>query len=67
MKKIITFLSTLILALPLSTQAQTVELTTMNWSPFYGESLKKGGFITAIVQEALAESGYDSEIEFTGW
>ncbi|QUX93329.1 ABC transporter substrate-binding protein [Marinomonas sp. A3A] len=67
MKKIQKFFSALIIALPLTAQAQTVELTTMNWPPFYAESLEKGGFITAIVEEALAESGYDSTIEFTGW
>ncbi|QUX97440.1 ABC transporter substrate-binding protein [Marinomonas sp. CT5] len=67
MKKFSKLFLPLALVLPLAVQAQTVELTTMNWSPFYGESLNKGGFITAIVQEALVESGYDSEIEFTGW
>ncbi|MBM6549469.1 substrate-binding periplasmic protein [Marinomonas ostreistagni] len=67
MKKITKFFSALALALPLTAQAQTVDLTTMNWPPFYGESLEKGGFITAIVEEALAESGYDSTIEFTAW
>ncbi|WP_137169096.1 ABC transporter substrate-binding protein [Marinomonas sp. FW-1] len=67
MKKVQKFFSALIIALPLTAQAQTVELTTMNWPPFYAESLEKGGFITAIVDEALAESGYDTTIEFTGW
>lgn len=67
MKKLTKFFSALAIALPLTVQAQTVELTTMNWPPFYGDSLEKGGFITAIVDEALAESGYDSTMEFTAW
>ncbi|QRV22752.1 substrate-binding periplasmic protein [Marinomonas foliarum] len=67
MKIVTTFFSALIITLPLTVKAQTVELTTMNWPPFYAESLEKGGFITAIVEEALTESGYDSTIEFTGW
>lgn len=67
MKKITKFFLPLVMAIPLTLQAQTIELTTMNWPPFYAESLEKGGFITAIVEEALAESGYDSTIEFTGW
>ncbi|WP_191600049.1 substrate-binding periplasmic protein [Marinomonas algicola] len=67
MKIVTNFFSALALALPLTLQAQTVELTTMNWPPFFGESLEKGGFITAIVDEALAQSGYDSTIEFTAW
>lgn len=67
MKKLTKFFSALALTIPLTVQAQTVELTTMNWPPFYGESLDKGGFISAIVDEALAVSGYDSSIEFTAW
>ncbi|SBT18467.1 Bacterial extracellular solute-binding proteins, family 3 [Marinomonas gallaica] len=67
MKKLTKFFSALAIALPLTVQAQTVDLTTMNWPPFYGDSLEKGGFISAIVDEALAESGYDSTIEFTAW
>lgn len=67
MKTFTKFFSALAIALPLTVQAQTVELTTMNWPPFFGESLEKGGFITAIVDEALARSGYDSTIEFTAW
>lgn len=67
MKKLMKFFSALAVALPLTLQAQTVNLTTMNWPPFYADSLDRGGFITAIVEEALAESGYDSTIEFTAW
>ncbi|SBS27094.1 Bacterial extracellular solute-binding proteins, family 3 [Marinomonas aquimarina] len=67
MKKITKFFSALAFALPLTIQAQTVELTTMNWPPFYGDSLERGGFITAIVDEALEQAGYDSTIEFTAW
>lgn len=67
MKKLKKFFSALVIALPLTVQAQTVDLTTMNWPPFYGDSLEKGGFISAIVDEALAESGYDSTVEFTAW
>ncbi|MCZ2722345.1 transporter substrate-binding domain-containing protein [Marinomonas sp. 15G1-11] len=67
MKMFAKFFSALVIVLPLTAQAQTVQLTTMNWPPFFGESLDKGGFITAIVDEALAQSGYDSTIEFTAW
>lgn len=67
MKKITKFLSALVIALPLTAQAQSVELTTMNWPPFYGENLEQGGFINAIAKEALAESGYESHTEFTSW
>ncbi len=67
MKAIAKLLPALVIALPLTVQAQTVQLTTMNWPPFYGESLEQGGFITAIVKEALSQSGFDSNIEFTTW
>ncbi|MBJ7551403.1 substrate-binding periplasmic protein [Marinomonas ostreistagni] len=67
MKKFKKFFSAIAFALPLAAQAQTVDLTTMNWPPFYGDSLDRGGFITAIVDEALSESGYDTTMEFTAW
>ncbi|RDL43108.1 ABC transporter substrate-binding protein [Marinomonas piezotolerans] len=67
MKKLTKFFSALAVALPLTVQAQTVELTTMNWPPFYGDNLEKSGFIAAIVDEALAQSDYDSTVEFTAW
>lgn len=67
MKKLKHALTGLLLAIPVYVSAQTVQLTTMNWPPFYAESLDKGGFITAIVTEALQQSGHDSNIEFVSW
>ncbi|AEF56272.1 substrate-binding periplasmic protein [Marinomonas posidonica] len=67
MKSLKLLISVITIVFPLIVSAQTVKLTTMNWSPFYAESLNNGGFITAIVEEALSEAGYDSTVEFTGW
>ncbi|TDO95588.1 substrate-binding periplasmic protein [Marinomonas balearica] len=67
MKSLKLFISAIAIAFPLIVSAQPVKLTTMNWSPFYAESLNNGGFITAIVEEALSEAGYESTVEFTGW
>lgn len=48
-------------------QAQEVTLTTTDWAPFYGSSLERGGFVSAIVAESLKASGYSSNIVFSDW
>ncbi|TPE53423.1 transporter substrate-binding domain-containing protein [Maribrevibacterium harenarium] len=51
----------------MAAQAANVSLTTLNWPPFVGDSLDRGGFINVIVQESLAAAGYTSDVEFTAW
>jgi polar amino acid transport system substrate-binding protein len=48
-------------------QAQEISLTTTDWAPFYGSSLDRGGFVSAIVAESLKASGYTSNIVFSDW
>ncbi|MCZ2721479.1 transporter substrate-binding domain-containing protein [Marinomonas sp. 15G1-11] len=67
MKKTLGCVISLCCSLSAVSHAETIKLTTMNWAPFYAEELDRNGFVTAIVQESLAASGYDSEIEFTEW
>lgn len=63
--------STLGMALGLSlastSHAQEISLTTTDWAPFYGSSLDRGGFVSAIVAESLKASGYSSNIVFSDW
>ncbi|WP_191601184.1 substrate-binding periplasmic protein [Marinomonas algicola] len=67
MNKVKVFATSVLLSISTILPAQTVELTTMNWLPYYGDSLERGGFVTALVEEALSASGYESAIEFTSW
>ena len=44
--------------------AETIKLATMNWEPFYGESLPENGFFSALSREVFKQAGYDITIEF---
>ncbi len=44
-----------------------VRAGTTNWPPYYGESLKDGGFISDITREALKRTGWEYEVEFMNW
>ena len=44
-----------------------VKAGTVNWPPYYGESLKNGGFMTEITREAFKRSGWDYELEYMNW
>ncbi len=47
--------------------ANTLNLTTVNWEPFYGEGLKENGFFAAISREAFKRAGYDITVKFLPW
>lgn len=46
---------------------KTIKLATLNWPPFYSESLPENGFFTAISREAFKRAGYDLEVQFIKW
>ncbi|SDF78429.1 amino acid ABC transporter substrate-binding protein, PAAT family [Limimonas halophila] len=50
-----------------SAKAATIELTTVNWAPFYGESLEKGGPVAALAKAAAKEVGHTVTVEFLPW
>ncbi|MFV1874016.1 MAG: substrate-binding periplasmic protein [Oleiphilus sp.] len=52
---------------PLSLQADTLKLTTVDWQPFFGHDIPEKGFFSAITREAFNRAGYDIKIEFQPW
>ena len=42
-------------------------MATVDWSPFYGETLPQKGFITVIGKEAFKRAGHEMSIEFMPW
>ncbi len=45
----------------------TIELITMNWAPYYGESLAENGVVTSITAAAFKDAGYEIGITFVPW
>jgi polar amino acid transport system substrate-binding protein len=44
-----------------------VVLTTLNWPPYTGYSIKDGGVMSAIVEEAFEKMEYNLKIEYHPW
>jgi len=44
-----------------------ITVGSMNWEPFFGESLPEGGFFTEITRTAFQRVGYDLIVEFHPW
>lgn len=49
------------------TQADTVTMVTVDWSPFYGAELPKQGYVTEIARQAFKRKGHRMEISFFPW
>jgi len=47
--------------------SETLRLLTVEYPPYFGESLENGGFVTDVVQETLIRAGYEVEIQFLPW
>ena len=50
-----------------STFGKTINLTTLNWEPHYGENLKNQGHFTELTRKAFKASGHDLKVQFTNW
>ncbi len=48
-------------------QLETLSVVTLNWEPFYAESLPDGGLVSDIVRASFKHSGYDITIKFIPW
>jgi len=46
---------------------KTIDLTTVNWAPFYGESLPNGGPVTALAKAAAEAVDHSVEVTFQSW
>ncbi len=49
------------------TADKMLSVVTLNWEPFYAESLPDGGLVSDIVRSSFAHSGYQVEIKFIPW
>ncbi|USD43643.1 transporter substrate-binding domain-containing protein [Vibrio sp. SCSIO 43135] len=47
--------------------ANTVKLANGEWAPYQSKSLKNGGFISQLVQEAFEAEGYQVEYTYMPW
>ncbi len=47
--------------------ARTISMCTLNWEPFYGEELPRGGFFTDIVRTAFERAGHEVTTQFMPW
>ncbi len=47
--------------------ADEVSLATLDWEPYIGPNLVEGGYVAAIVREALARSGLTVRLSFLPW
>lgn len=52
---------------PPSSQAATVEVTTVNWAPYYGDTLDDGGVIAALARAAFEQQGHEMTVAFIPW
>ena len=48
-------------------QDNSLSVVTLNWEPFYAESLPDGGLVSDIVRASFAHSGFDITIKFVPW
>lgn len=47
--------------------SETLNMTSVNWEPFYGENLPENGFFPALAREAFKRAGYEITISFRPW
>jgi polar amino acid transport system substrate-binding protein len=52
---------------PQSFAQQKLSVVTLNWEPFYGESLPQQGVVSEIVRHAFAARGIDTSYRFIPW
>ena len=48
-------------------QDKTVDLSTLNWPPYTGSDLPRGGATTAVVREAFKQVGYEISVAYRPW
>ncbi|MFO7787736.1 MAG: transporter substrate-binding domain-containing protein [Halospina sp.] len=51
----------------LSVQAETVQLTSLEWPPYTGSELPQQGASMAVVEAAFDAMGHDLEVQFLPW
>jgi polar amino acid transport system substrate-binding protein len=44
-----------------------IVIATLNWPPYVGESLYKGGLTTYTIQKVFESMGYETKVEYHSW
>jgi polar amino acid transport system substrate-binding protein len=55
------------LALSASAEERNLHIASTNFPPYYGPELREKGFVSEVITEAFANSGYGVNIEFFPW
>lgn len=56
-----------VLSTPAVAQDKTIRLTSLDWPPFSGDTLKDKGAAVAVVRAAFAAVGYSVDVAFYPW
>jgi len=71
MKRVLSGLTGIAVALLLSgslqAQDQTVHVSTLDWPPYTGNDLPRGGATTEVVRQAFVEAGLRTEVAYRPW
>ena len=46
---------------------EKIVLTTLDWEPYIGQSMKQNGYVAVLVKEAFRRGGYNAEFKFYSW
>ncbi|WP_018691710.1 substrate-binding periplasmic protein [Algicola sagamiensis] len=65
--RLITFLLGITCISLCAEEKKHVDLTTINWEPYTGETLNDGGFFTHIVTQAFQKAGYQVTYHYRPW
>ena len=61
------FLSFLVCGTALGDENRTVNISTLNWSPYTGKNLPGSGVISVVIRSAFKAKGYDVRISTWPW
>jgi polar amino acid transport system substrate-binding protein len=54
-------------SVPGAAENKVVRIATLDWPPYTGKDLPKGGATTEVVRSAFAKIGYQVEVEYRPW
>ncbi|GAA5496891.1 hypothetical protein Rhal01_03079 [Rubritalea halochordaticola] len=61
------FLFVILLGMCLRVSAKEIKMVTVDWAPYYSQSLPQKGVISEIVDEAFKRVGHTTQLEFLPW
>ncbi len=64
---IVLWLAFMGMAIPSTSDAFKIKLSTTDWKPYIGKTMKNNGYVAELVKKAFKNSGYDVDIDFVPW